>query len=126
MDKSYVTMEQKVCFVCGEKFDTGNILLDRHLCNRFERNTVTGYGHCPECQNKLDEGFVFLIVVDESKSPNEKEPWRTGEIVTIKKEVCADIFTDCQIEAVGFITTDAFEKIKTMVQQIQEEQDEKH
>lgn len=126
MDKSYVSMEQKVCFVCGEKFDTESILLDARLRNRFERNTVTGYGHCPECQSKLDKGFVFLIVVDENKSPNEKEPWRTGDIVTIKKEVCSVMFADIQIKNVGFITTDAFEKIKQMTQQNQEEQNEQY
>jgi len=41
--KSHVGMEQKVCPVCGQAFDTGVILLDKRLRNSLERKTVTGW-----------------------------------------------------------------------------------
>ena len=48
-DKSYVSMEEKVCPVCGIKHnhDCG-ILLDRRLIESMDKTTVTGYGEREE------------------------------------------------------------------------------
>lgn len=35
MGKSYITMEQHQCHVCGKIFDTGALLLDTHLRKRI-------------------------------------------------------------------------------------------
>lgn len=40
--KSYVTLEQKICVVCGRSYDTGSLLLDKRLRERFEHHTITG------------------------------------------------------------------------------------
>lgn len=45
-EKSYVSMEQNVCAVCGKTFDTGSILLDRRMQDSMERHTVTDWGLC--------------------------------------------------------------------------------
>ena len=82
MDKSYVTMEQHQCPVCGVTFDTGAILLDRRLLNKFDNKTVTSYSLCSECQIKIDEGFTILIVVKDGE--NSANPYRTGEILYYK------------------------------------------
>jgi hypothetical protein len=37
MDKSYVTLATKYCPMCGEEWETGEILMDRQLKNRFDR-----------------------------------------------------------------------------------------
>jgi len=46
-DKSHVSLEQRVCLVCGTTFDTGAILLDKRLRQHLDRHTVTGWGLCP-------------------------------------------------------------------------------
>lgn len=38
MDKSYVTLATKYCPMCGEEWETGEILLDKQLKNRFDRH----------------------------------------------------------------------------------------
>lgn len=86
-DKSYVSMEQRQCFVCGEKYDTGAILLDKHLRNSMARTTVTGTGLCPEHQAKVDEGYVILIGSD----PNDTRV-RTGDVVYVRASVWDNIF----------------------------------
>ena len=63
-DKSHVSLEQHVCLVCGTRFDTGAILLDRRLRASMERHTATGWGLCPEHQKLSDEGFVALVECD--------------------------------------------------------------
>jgi hypothetical protein len=99
MDKSYVTMEQKACMVCGRKYDTGTIIMDRRLRDSFERYTVTGWGLCQEHTQLYDNGYIALVGVDEAKS--DKEPngsikpsgaFRTGEIAHLKREAAAKIF----------------------------------
>lgn len=47
-DKSHVSLEQHVCLVCGARFDTGAVLLDRRLRASMEYQTVTDWGLCPE------------------------------------------------------------------------------
>lgn len=98
-EKSYVTMEQKVCPICGKTFDTGALLLDRRLRNTFERNTVTGLDLCPEHTALHKDGFVALVAVDESKSermPNgnlqPEGAWRTGKIAHLKREAWDRVF----------------------------------
>ena len=46
-NKSYVSIEQKQCPICGTLHDVG-ILLDRRLRDSMEQSTVTGYDLCPE------------------------------------------------------------------------------
>ena len=79
MDKSYVTMEQHQCHVCGKIFDTGALLLDTYLRNRFDRNTVTGSSLCPDCNKQIDDGFTILIVVKDGETGSN--PYRTGELL---------------------------------------------
>lgn len=98
MDKSYVTMEQKVCIVCGQTYDTNALLLDQRLRQRFDRHTVTGWGMCTEHQKLKDDGYIALIGCDETKmeaSNNNIQPedaYRTGEIAHIRADAFPRIF----------------------------------
>ena len=60
-EKSYVALEQHQCPICGELFDTGNLLLDRRLKDSLEKYTVTGFSPCPEHQKLLDAGYIAAI-----------------------------------------------------------------
>ena len=79
MSKSFVTMEQHQCPVCGTVFDTGALLLDKRLLNKFDSKTITGNSLCSECQSKIDEGFTILIVVRDGESGDN--PYRTGKML---------------------------------------------
>lgn len=96
MDKSYVTLEQNVCQICGKPFDTGAILLDKRLKDRFDHKTVTGYGICPDDQAKIDDGFLALVEVNEPengrKNLKQEEADRTGNIAYIKRHVAKEMF----------------------------------
>ena len=67
-EKSHVSLEQHVCLVCGVTFDTGAILLDKHLCASMRRHTTTGWGLCAEHQKLSDDGFGALIECDPQRS----------------------------------------------------------
>lgn len=68
MSKSYVTLEQKVCVVCGAEYDTGTILLDKRLKATFDLLTVTGYGMCDDHKKLREMGYVALIEADRNQS----------------------------------------------------------
>ncbi len=70
-DKSYVSLEQHVCLVCGAAFDTGNLLLDRRLRASMEHHTKTGWGLCTEHQKLADDGFVALVECDPQRSGSQ-------------------------------------------------------
>lgn len=98
-DKSHVTMEQRVCEICGKPYDR-SILLDTRLRKRFDNmHTVTGMGLCPEDKAKMDEGYLALVEVDESKSKFEangtlkpENAYRTGTMVHIRRTVAKKLF----------------------------------
>ncbi len=99
MAKSHVSLEQNVCAVCGHTFDTGAVLLDRRMRDSLEHKTLTGWGLCDGCQEKHDEGYVALVVVDEEKSTPESDDtikpegaYRTGEIGYIRRGIWDRIF----------------------------------
>jgi hypothetical protein len=67
-NKSYVSLEQQRCLVCGTSFDTGNLLLDRRLRASMAHHTTTGWGLCPEHQKLFEDGFVALVECDPQRS----------------------------------------------------------
>ena len=99
-DKSHVSLEQHVCLVCGTRFDTGAILLDRRLRASMERHTATGWGLCPEHQKLSDEGFVALVECDPQRSGSPagggrvkpEQAYRTGRLAHLKREAFAQVF----------------------------------
>jgi len=119
MEKSHVTLEQKLCVVCGKTYDSGAILLDQRLRKRFEMHTTTGYGMCPEDQGKKDGGYVALVECDATKSMasgNIMKPenaHRTGRIMHMRKKVFAGMFNvEGDTPPMAFIEQEAFDKIK--------------
>lgn len=97
MNKSYVTMEQHMCAICGKTFDTGSILLDKRLRKQFEHKTVTREGLCPEHQQFHDNGYITLIGIDPDKSVMHGEniksenAYRTGKLAFFKRTVAKDV-----------------------------------
>lgn len=123
-DKSHVSMEQHVCQVCGIKFDTGSLLLDRRLRDSMERYTTTGWGLCPEHQKLFDDGYVALVECDPQRSGmtsstdrlKPENAYRTGRIAHLRRSVFADIF-DTPVEAdlpLVFIEPGVIEQLQAM------------
>lgn len=122
MDKSYVTMEQKQCIVCGKTFDTGSILLDRTLKNRFDMHTVTGIGMCEEHENLRKLGYVAMIGIDPTKSritgnnvDDLSQAYRTGEIAHIRESAFKAIFnSEVPPKMVAFCEQEVITKLEAM------------
>lgn len=94
--KSHISLEQKVCPVCGITHSHNcAVLLDNRLRNSMERHTVTGYGLCEEHDRLNQEGYIMLVA---AKNPADKatmqvgEARRTGEVAAIKREVFIQLF----------------------------------
>lgn len=88
VDKSYVTMEQKVCLVCAKTFDSGAILMDTRLRERFERYTITGWDLCPDDQAKYAEGYIALVEARGSAGTATMQPdeaFRLGRIAHVRE-----------------------------------------
>lgn len=125
-DKSYVSLEQNVCLVCGHAYDTGSLLLDRRLHDSMDRYTVTGWGLCPEHLRLHEEGYVALVECDPEKSGNPRagekvmpqNAYRTGAVAHVKREIVSAVFNvpvspdlPCMFVEPGFIT-----KLQEMMQ----------
>ena len=126
-EKSHVSMERCVCFVCGTEYDTGAILLDRRLRASLERYTITGWGLCPEHQRLYDDGFVGLVECDPAKSGHPssadrlkpEQAYRTGRVIHLKRDAFARAFNvpiDAKLLFV-FVEPGVIEKLQAMIQQ---------
>lgn len=93
MDKSYVSLEKKICSICGNKHETNSLLLDMRLKDSFEHYTVTGYDHCDDCQAKIDDNYIAMVEVDNSPEEGsimkQENANRTGQIAWVKKHVAS-------------------------------------
>ena len=115
MGKSYVTLEQNVCPVCGKVFETGNLLMDTRLRESFEKYTVTGYDYCEEHKKQKEDGYVFLIEVSERPAGEctLENADRTGSIASIRKHVADKIFGS-EIKDIAFVEVGVLEKLQAM------------
>ena len=122
-DKSYVTVEQHQCPVCGVIEDSGAILMDRGLRDRFEHHTLTGYGLCKEHQAQFDDGYIFLVAADPDESllnmngtVSIDEAHRTGEIAAVRRNVAKQMFNrPIPTNGVMFCDPEVIEQLKEMV-----------
>ncbi len=123
-DQSYVSLEQRVCLVCGASFDTGSLLLDKRLRASMKRHTTTGWGLCPEHQKMSDDGFVALVEFDPERSGaaatgrlKPEQAYRTGRLAHLRRAVFAQVFNvpidDKQ--ACVFVEPDVIDQLASMV-----------
>ena len=98
MEKSYVSLDTKVCPICTKKHSVG-IILDKRLKETLERNTITGYETCAECTTHIENNFIAFVSVDIEKSTRNSNEhlsvegaYRTGRIAWLKKSVAEQIF----------------------------------
>ena len=125
--KSHVSMEQKVCQVCGVVYDSGSILLDTRIRNgklveSMDRNTITGYGLCEEHQKLHDEGYVALVECSNTnvgKTITQENANRTGNVAHLKRSVMAQVFDADIPENLPFIFIEigVLDKLKAMQEQ---------
>jgi hypothetical protein len=116
-------MEQKVCPICGKTEDSGALLLDTRLRNRFERNTTTGMGLCKEHKQLHEDGYIALVEVDPSKSDGvpggalkPEQAWRTGRVAHVRRSAWDKIFNvplDPKLPMV-YLDIEGFDKIAAM------------
>ena len=125
--KSYVSVEVKVCEICGSEWETNSILLDKRLKESMESKTITGYGLCPEHQKLHDEGYIALIAVDESRSSNKPKNniikgldgiYRTGNIAFIKREAAQRVF-NCETPSGPFMYCE--DEVINMLEKMQQQ-----
>lgn len=131
MDKSYVTLEQQVCVVCGQPFDTGALLLDRRLRNKFEHKTITGFGMCPEDEAKRQKGYIAMVACRAPRGNQthlkQEEADRTGRVMHMKKEAFQNIMNvPLPPGGLCFIDDEAMSKIEAMYEAVTQREDKKN
>jgi hypothetical protein len=121
MSKSYVTLEQRVCVVCGRTYDSGGLLLDTRLRERFEHHTVTGWGMCPEDEAKRAE-YVALVEVKNTRVAGDnlkpQDADRTGVIAHVRRSAWTRIFdvpAPAESEAVAFVEVGVIDQLKALI-----------
>ncbi len=86
------------CFYCGG--DKNEIILAGLMNGDAEapRKGIWNYDPCDTCRDNMEQG-ILLISVDESKSKNDNEPYRSGSICVIKEDAFERIFSGDTVES---------------------------
>lgn len=114
-----VALVYRACPVCGQK-DNGEILTNSILTEgRAEEinklhNKCIGYSDepCKGCKEMMEKAFL-CIIYDESKTTEETGPYRTGQIIGIKKDCnfVRSIDPELTKRGFGFVDIDFAKKI---------------
>lgn len=116
MEKSYCALEKKICVVCGEKYETNGILLEKSLKDVLPKYVVTGFGVCPEHSK---EGYITLVEIDPEKSDIKNgegrvsDYYRTGVVIYMKRDAYREVFSGDANKEFAFISTEATQHLKT-------------
>jgi len=111
-----------VCFYCGD--ENGEVVIPGLLRSKKDgqdveapRRAVWHKEPCARCQGFMAEGII-MISVDESKSDDQQNPYRTGGWVVLKEEALRRIgLQPPELEAavlrqrVCFIADDAWDRL---------------
>lgn len=120
-EKGFVTREKNVCPVCGHAFNTGSILMHKHLKKVFDPATVTGMSLCPTHQKQLDEGYIFLVEVKNGTVPegaetlSQKDANRTGVIAAIRRRTAAQIFEGKELQDINFVDEQVIPQLEQLM-----------
>jgi len=113
-DKSYVTLEQHVCPVCGKTEDTGSLLMDMRLKPTFNKFTTTGWGLCAEHKKLADDGYVALVECSNDQ-PTLESAVRTGNIAHVRRSAFDRLFNVPAPEgALCFMQVGVLEKLEKL------------
>lgn len=99
---NYVAVTYKACPICGKKDEEqSEVLLHRRFGDISKlHNQINGYGHpCKECKEMTDKAILF-IVIDEDKSENIQDPYRTGEMYGMSEEYVNRVITEPLLEQI--------------------------
>jgi hypothetical protein len=119
---SHVALEQAVCPVCGQKHDTGTILLDRQLREDTfkEMGVATHFDMCPEHKELWEKGFVALVGIDPDQSENNggkikpENAYRTGTVMHINKDLLNHMVNVAVEGPVVFVEDEVIDMFKKM------------
>lgn len=126
-EKSFVTLASRQCAICGEVYETGELLIDKHFKEVFDKHTVVGWGMCPECHKYVDDGFVaFVELKDNPKlredckiSGNDNRIEPTGRTAWIKKTILPHLLGKEEAENVpemAFVSEEIMDKLESMME----------
>ena len=96
-------------------------LTDQRLRDRFEHKTVTGWGWCPKCEEKKNEGFVALVVVCNpvprtTDTLRQEDAIRSGELIWIRETAWDKVFNaPAPAGKMAFIDEEAARKLEELV-----------
>lgn len=96
-EKYGVNPSINVCFYCGE--DKNELVLPGRLKGDVEapRRGVWDKKPCDTCKGYMEQGII-LISVDEAKTTDRENPWRSGGWVVIREEAFRRMFTGDVVE----------------------------
>lgn len=118
--KSFVAMAQRVCQVCGVKYDANELILDKRMRARFNNKELIGWGVCPECEKLNSDGYIALVGVRGNNSTGTmslEDANRTGMIVHMKRQVFKDIFgVEEEPGLLAFVDQGTLDRLKEQIE----------
>lgn len=115
------------CFICGK--DYALILFGKLKGDVEAPRSVCSGNVCSECQEHLDNGAVFFIEIDEERTTDENNPWRTGRQAGITHDGVRRVVDPPELaeqiieKGVVYVPIEAYERFGIPEAEVMEEED---
>ena len=130
-------MEQKMCPITGELWDTGNLLVAKNTKEELDMYTCTGYAYSPKVEEMFEKEYCALVEMDEEATKEKLkskvlddgkvtmlDAVRTGRVMYIKKELAINLFGE-GVKEMNFIDEETFELLKKKQEDVSITKEEK-
>ena len=118
--KSFVAMAQRVCQVCGVKYDANELILDKHMRERFNQKELIGWGVCPACDKLNTDGYIALVGVKGSPSTGKmslEDADRTGMVIHMRRPIFKDFFgVEDEPGLLAFVDQGTLDRLKEQIE----------
>lgn len=99
-DKLGVAVVKEACRICGKSYD-GPLILNTRLSVPMADKVKALHGKtvgfmkepCDECKEFMKQGII-VVGIDESKTDDKSNPWRTGNFWVMKEEAIKRMLKD--------------------------------
>lgn len=121
MENDFVAMATKICMATGKKYKSGEILINKRMRPIKEGREIIGWGFSPEVQEKINEGYIVLVEIDQEKSIENgkitpQSAYRLGRVCYLKREKFFEIFDYPQdkIQHMAFMDTETIDYLQNL------------
>ena len=127
MDSTLSMVPKRICHVCGQLYDTNDLVVSKDLKSLKPGKNILGWGLCPKHQSLFDKGYAALVVTKNDNSGEDNRQLsnvdveRTGQVVHLRRDTLRILLPKRDIAddfIMAFVTQEFIDDLTNHMEQI--------